>query len=233
MGQFRAEGWWYYFLVAFAIKTPIPMLLLIPLAFWHWRRRDGGWFHETCVLLPALALVVMISALANPLGVRYLLPIYPLLFIFVSRTARFLTKNVAGAVAGVVLAIWYLSTPIRIYPDYLAYFNELIGGPRHGIEYLDGANINWGQNLKRLKRYLDARQFARVKLMDISEMKPSYYGIRAEPMQLAELERPPGPGIYILNAHWLIRARAFFKIDWLQRYELVDVVGYEFYVFRI
>ena len=62
MGKFRAEGWWYYFLVAYAIKTPLPMLLLIPLAFWHWRRQGGGWFREAFLLLPALALVILISA---------------------------------------------------------------------------------------------------------------------------------------------------------------------------
>jgi hypothetical protein len=121
------------------------------LALWHWYRQRSGWFHEVFLLLPALAFVVLISALADPLGLRYLFRSYPLLFIFVSRTASLFTRKTAGAVAGIVLAAWYLSTPIRIYPDYMAYFNELIGGPKHGIDYLDDSNIDWGQNLKRLK----------------------------------------------------------------------------------
>ncbi len=233
MGQFRAETWWYYFLVAFAIKTPIPMLLLIALAVWHWLRQGGGWVQEMCLLLPSLALVILISALASALGLRYLLPIYPLLFIFVSRTAPLFTRRLVGAIAGTVLAVWYLSTPIRIYPDYLAYFNELIGGPKHGIEYLDDANIDWGQNLKRLKRYLDAHQFDRVKLLYVGNGQPEYYGIRVPPMQWAELGRTPEPGIYIISTHGVVRARAFFNIDWLKRYELLDVIGYSFYVFRV
>lgn len=234
MGQFRAEGWWYYFLVAFALKTPIPMLLLLPLALWHWRRQEGaGWFREAFLLLPALAYVILISTMADPLGIRYLLPLYPLLFIFVSRTAPLFTRKAAGVVAGVVLAAWYLSTPIRIYPDYLAYFNEFVGGPIHGIAYLDDSNIDWGQNLKRLRRYLDARQFDRVKLLYFGTGRPDYYGIRAEPIQLADLARPPEPGIYIISANALVRARAYFKIDWLTRYELLDVVGYSFYLFTV
>jgi len=233
MGQFRAEGWWYYFLVAFAIKTPIPMLLLIPLALWSWRREGKGWFPEVFLLLPTLAFTILISSLADPMGLRYLLPIYPLLFIFVSRTAPLLTRKTAGIIAGSILAAWYLSTPIRIYPDYLAYFNELIGGPRHGIEYLDDANIDWGQNLKRLKRYLDARRFDEVKLFYAGEIRPASYGIRAEPMQFADLGRTPEPGIYVICSHGLVRARAFYGINWLNRYELIDHIGYAFYVFKV
>jgi len=233
MGQFRAGGWWYYFLVAFVIKTPIPLLLLILIALWHWRRQGGGWFNEAFLLLPALALFTLISALADPLNLRYLLPIYPLLFIFASRTAQLLTQRLVGLVAGIVLAAWYLSTPIRIYPDYLAYFNEFIGGPKFGLEYLDADLADWGQNLKRLKRYLDAHQFNRVKLLYVGEMRPEYYGIHAEPMQFADMARKPEPGVYIISAHGLMRARALFGIDWLKRYNLVDVIGYSFYVFRV
>ena len=233
MGQFRAEGWWYYFLVAYLIKTPIPMLLLIPLAVWHWRRQGGGWFNETFLLLPAVTLFVLISAKAYPLGVRYLLPIYPLLFIFVSRTASLFTRQVVGRAVGLVLAAWYLSTPVRFRPDYLAYFNELVGGPRHGIEYLEDSNIEWGQHLKRLKRYLDEHRFDKVKLAYFTTGRPEYYGIRAERMPLADLARTPEPGTYIVGAYDLMRVRAYYRIDWLKRYEVIDRIGYSIFVFRV
>jgi len=233
MGQFRVEGWWYYFLVAFAIKTPIPTLVLVALAIWHWRKQGGNSVPEAFLLLPSLALFTLISALADALGIRYLLPIYPLLFIFASRVAPLFSRWPVGVVTGLVLAAWYTSIPIRNHPDYMAYFNEFIGGPKHGIEYLDDSNIDWGQNLKRLKRYLDARKFDKVKLLYVGEVRPEYYGIRAEPMQWADLARKPEPGIYILSTHPLIRARAYFRTDWLKQYELLDVVGYSFYVFRV
>ena len=233
MGQFRAGGWWYYFPVAYAIKTPIPMLLLIPLAFWHWYREGGGWFHEVFLLLPALLLFALISAMAYPIGIRYLLPSYPLLFIFVSRTAPLFSRSRASVAAGIVLFAWYLSTSIRIYPDYLAYFNEFVGGPTHGIEYLDDSNIEWGQHLKRLKRYLDEGKFDRVKLLYFTTGRPEYYGIHAERMQLADLARTPEPGIYIIDANSLVRARASYGVDWLKQYEVMDVIGYSVYVFRV
>ncbi len=233
MGQFSTKGWWYYFLVAYAVKTPVPMLVLIALAIWHWYRHKAGWFNELYLLLPTVAFVALISALAPPLGVRYLLPVYPLLFTLVSRTAPLFTRRPAGVVAGIVLAAWYLSTPIRIYPDYLAYFNEFVGGPKHGIEYLDESNIDWGHNLKRLKRYLDAKKFEKVKLLYWGTGLPEYYGIRADRMRPADLARTPEPGIYIISGNALVRARANFGVDWLKQHELVDVIGYSFYVFRV
>jgi len=233
MGQFRAEGWWYYFLVAYLIKTPIPMLLLIPLAVWHWRRQGGGWFNEAFLLLPAVTLFVLISAEAYPLGVRYLLPIYPLLFIFISRTAPLFTRNRLAVIAGIILAAWYVSTPVRFHPDYLAYFNELVGGPKRGIAYLDDSNIEWGQHLKRLKRYLDEHRFDRVKLAYFTTGRPEYYGIRAERMPLADLARTPEPGTYIVGAYDLMRVRAYYRIDWLKRYEVIDRIGYSIFVFRV
>jgi len=233
MGEFRTEGWWYYFLVAYALKTPLPMLLLIPLAIWHWRRQNDGWFDEVFLLLPAITLLALISAMADALGVRYILAIYPLLFIFVSRTVTLFSASRGWAVVGIILAIWYLSTPIRIYPDYLAHFNELVGGPKHGIEYLDDSNIDWGQNLKRLKHYLDGREFGRVKLLYVGTGWPRYYRIHAEPFPLTAMGRRPEPGIYIISAQALVWARADFGMDWLKEYELLDVIGYSFYVFRI
>ena len=52
-------------------------------------------------------------------------------------------------------------------------------------------------------------------------------------MQLADLARIPQPGTYIIGAYDLVRARAYYKIDWLKRYDVVDRIGYSVYVFRV
>lgn len=234
-GHFRTGGWWYYFLAAFAIKTPIPLLLLIPLAFWHWWKKSSGWLDEAVLLLPAAAYVVLISAMAMNIGVRYLFPALPLLFIFISRTASVFTQGRVSRAAGVVLVAWYLSTPLRVHPDYLAYFNELVGGPRHGIEYLDDSNLDWGQQLKRIQRYIDERQLQHVKLVYGSSMgRLDYYRVRAQPMETAVLARPPEPGVtYIVGAWELVRAKEYFHVDWLKQYPVVDRIGYSVFVFRV
>jgi hypothetical protein len=72
-----------------------------------------------------------------------------------------------------------------------------------------------------------------VKLFYFTTDRPEYYGIRAEPTRFADLARTPEPGIYIIGAYDLIRARAYYGIDWLKRYKVVDRVGYSVYVFRV
>jgi hypothetical protein len=233
-GHLRNGGWWYYFLAAFAIKTPIPLLLLIPLAFWHWWKKSSGWLDEAILLLPAAAYVILMSARAPNIGIRYLFPALPLLFIFISRTASLFTQGMVRRAAGVILAGWYLSTPLRVHPDYLAYFNEFVGGPRHGIEYLDDSNLDWGQQVKRIQRYIDERQLKHVKLVYQTSGRLGYYGMSAEPVEFAVLARPPEPGFtYIVGAWKLIRAKGYFHVDWLKQYPVVDRIGYSVFVFRM
>ena len=233
MGHSQLWGFWYYFPVAYLIKTPIPMLLLLPLAAWHWWR-SGGWFREAFVLVPGLAYFALITLMAPDIGVRYLIPSFPLLFIFVSRTAPLFTRSRVGAIAGIVLAAWYVSTPIRYFPDYLSYFNELVGGPRHGIEYLDDSNLEWGHQLKRIKRYLDEHPNERPKLLYFTTGRPEYYGIRAERMPMAAaMARQPAPGVYIIGANDLVRMKQEFGADWIKKYPVKDVLGYSVFVFNV
>ena len=37
----------------------------------------------------------------------------------------------------------------------MSYFNELAGGPKNGYTYVTDSNADWGQDLKRLKAYLN------------------------------------------------------------------------------
>ena len=60
---------------------------------------------------------------------------------------------------------WYGISSVKTYPDYLTYFNEIVGGPKKGIDYLDDSNIDWGQDLKRLKGFLDKRGINKIKLL--------------------------------------------------------------------
>ncbi len=80
---------------------------------------------------------------------------------------------------------------------------------------------------------MDDHKFDKVKLLYFTTGRPGYYGIRAEPMQLADLARTPEPGIYIIGAYELVRARGYYGIDWLKKYEVMDVIGNSVYVFRV
>jgi len=238
-GQFEPGGWWYYFLAAFLIKTPLPALLALLAAVATLRRyRAACPLDEAFLIVPVVVYVVATSALADDLGVRYLLPIYPLLFVFASRIAQSLASGRAARVAAAVLGLWYVSGTLAIYPDHLAYFNEAVGGAANGHRWLDDSNIDWGQDVKRLARYLERNDVGSVRVRLGPLAAPDYYGIRALPVSDREwAAASPSPGVYVFSTHLLIRGELHAReralpTDWLSRYEPIDRVGYSLYLFR-
>ena len=178
-GEIRASGWWYYFIVTFLIKTPVPLLLLVGLALLLLRER---WRAEPVraafLLLPVLAYFGSISATGWNVGHRHLLPIYPFLFVLVSALIPWALQQKPFIKAGVAaLAAWYLVSSVAIFPHYLAYFNELAGGPENGYKYLVDSNLDWGQDLKGLKRYMEEHKINRIWLSYFGTASPEYYGI--------------------------------------------------------
>jgi hypothetical protein len=240
MGHFKPGGWWYYFIVAFLLKTPVPTLILLGLAMAFMKRcHTEHWLDDAFLILPVLIFTAVTSALADNLGIRYLLPIYPLLFIFISRLANFLFHGRIKTALAVLLIAWYLVGAVRIYPYHLAYFNELIGGPNQGYKYLEDSNIDWGEGLKLLKNYMDKHHMDKIKLLynEVWIGSPDYYKIKWEPVSGQDWHVKPSPGIYAISTHLLIRGQLDAKTsgthsDWMNRYKPIDRVGYSFYIFK-
>ena len=84
MGRHSVHGWWYYYPVAFLIKTPLPILLL--LIFRLVRLRAVPMVTgEYVVVLPIVGVMLLALLDTLDLGIRYLLPLYPFLFVWLSR----------------------------------------------------------------------------------------------------------------------------------------------------
>jgi tetratricopeptide (TPR) repeat protein len=67
---------------------------------------------------------------------------------------------------------------------YLAYSNELWGGPSQTYRYLTDSNADWGQQLKAVKKYLESRHtqdcwFAYFAAVVVD---PTYYGVNCKPL---------------------------------------------------
>jgi hypothetical protein len=238
LGRFHEGRVPYYFAVAFALKTPIPALLLIAAgALLAWRSRAVTGREDLVLLLPAALFFGATSALADDLGVRYVLPVYPLLFVLASRVATAVTGRTARAVV-LALVTWQAAGTVHAAPDYLAYFNEAAGGPARGYLLLDDSNVDWGQDLKRLKAFLDEKRVGHVRLCYHLKGSPPYYGLDAEPMTPDEMVLDPAPGAYAISTHCLARVREYNgvagrELDWLRRFKPLGRVGYSFYVFEV
>jgi hypothetical protein len=147
-----------------------------------WRRQRASaqtqhdWTLPLYELTPLLIGVGMYgaSALSSSLNIghRHLLPIIPLVMILAGAVGPVAAAaerealpwsrvDLAGvrrslAAIGVVLLLgWHAAESIAIAPHYLAYFNELAGGPSSGYRHFIDSSLDWGQDLPGLKKWLD------------------------------------------------------------------------------
>lgn len=184
MGEISDRGWWYYYPVAFLLKTPLPALVLVPLgAAGLWRRSPRHRLELGFLAIPPLLFAsAFVLSTGKDIGLRYILPIYPFLFVLagvglvrVASAARPWRLALASA-----LCIWYAAGAARIHPHHLAYLNEFAGGPDNGYLYLADSNLDWGQDLKGLARYLRERGAKSVKLSYFGTVDPALYGLEYE-----------------------------------------------------
>ncbi len=141
LGDWSNEGWWYYFPVAFALKTPVALLALGAMSLR--RRALVPWLGA------AVYFAVAMTSRAN-LGIRHLLPVYALLAVAIGAGCRW--RWVGGA-----LAAWLIGVAVWTHPLYIQYFSELAGGASNGQRYLLDSNYDWGQDANRLRKYLGDR----------------------------------------------------------------------------
>ena len=110
-------------------------------------------------------------------------------------------KPVAPILAA--LTGWFILSSILIHPHYLSYFNELGGGPEKGIHYFADSNIDWGEDIKGLKAYMDMKGIPEINLMYYGpngSPETRYYGIRQAPPE--RVDRSP----WAISATWLYYA---------------------------
>jgi hypothetical protein len=113
------------------------------------------------------------------IGLRFVLPVYPFLFVCASRLATSdLRPNWKGLVLlGVPLVLTVVSS-LKVAPHQVAYFNELVGGPRKGFIYLGDSNLDWGQDLKGIKPFLEKEGVSIIYLCYFGTAPPTHYGVR-------------------------------------------------------
>jgi len=183
LGKVQSHGFFLYYVVAFLTKSPVPLLLLIAAALMF--RCKGGNHRalEWVLLVPVVIFFGYFSVTRVSRGIRYILPIYPLLFLWVSQAVILHARRFRRFTLGLaVLALWYAGSCLSIAPHYLAYFNELSGGPENGLNILDESDFDWGQELGSLGKYLREHDIRRIQLSYFGTADPGHYGISYDPL---------------------------------------------------
>lgn len=246
-GRFSMGGWWYYFPAAMAVKSPLPTLILAALgAVLLGRRRLVARVDAPGLLLavaPGLLYLAMSMLTGINIGIRHVLPVYPSLYLLAAAGVSWLLARPGRArlLLG-ALGLWLAVGTAAVHPHHLAYFNELAGGPKNGARWLLDSNIDWGQDLKTLKRWLDERGVSTVNLAYWGTADPAAYGI--DYVQLPGLtmlpdrpaQQPELPGYVAISVNNLFAAppeiAAAYR-RWTDRGSLEARVGYSIYVYRV
>lgn len=242
-GNFKQGGWWYYFLEAFLIKTPIPALVFMLYGILLFNKYKNSIIDKLFLLLPPISFFIITSLWAHNIGVRYLIPIYPFLFVYSGGIIGFINKKSILALF-ILLSSWYISSTITVYPNYISYFNEFIGGPKNGYKYLNDSNIEWGHDLKRLKKFVDKNPDTMIVYpWRQGNAALEYYGIKSENNIFHQIDQKENwwtkpQGIYAVSSHFLVRAKIISQVnndkslDWLSLYKPIDRIGQSFFIYK-
>ena len=240
-GRFSTKGWWYYFLYAFLVKTPIALHVVILICVWLSARKWGTSREDAFLIIP-IFLVFFAFSFFNQLqvGLRYVLPAFPFLFVWVGRLGRLELRKPALRWGLALLLLGYVVSSVSVFPDYLAYFNGWAGGPGNGHRHLLDSNLDWGQDLKRLKGYMDQAGIRELGLAYFGHVDPEICGIRHH-----LIGNHPESGDIAISANYLyglpylvtygkrpvpVEPGAF---RWLHRYKAKAHVGHSILIYAI
>ncbi len=181
-GSYDAKGWWYYYGYAILVKAPLGTLGLILLAsitaLFRFGPRIAG--RDAMILLAPAVIIFVVASSKSGFShhSRYILPCVPFVFIWISGLARhFRTlaetaraiwqrpnlvscvgrqRAVSSTLGLTTLCLlgWSIASSMAIYPHSISYFNELAGGPKNGPSHLLNSNIDWGQDLLFLEKWI-------------------------------------------------------------------------------
>lgn len=180
LGKSSDYGFWVYFPVAFAVKTPLSTIIFLLLSLFGFLSRDKYRKDEEFLLIPIVLIFSFAVMSRMNIGLRHILSIYPFLFVWLGgRASNLWTRGLTGQKCILpILGLWLAISSIKTYPNYIAYFNEAIGAIAPH-EILADSNLDWGQDLKDLKRWMDKNGIKNIQLAYFGTADPVFYGIEA------------------------------------------------------
>jgi len=199
MGMVSASGWKYYFPLVYIMKIPLAfqILTLIVIGWIAWLIKQPFWKNSASRIknwlinnFAEFSFLVFISlywgfAISGNLniGLRHVMPTFPFIYILVSvwviRVYNAIknyprTKIIFSSLL-IFLLIWYISSSLLSFPNYLSYFNELVGGSKNGYKYVVDSNYDWGQDLNKLVAFANKNNISKIKIDYFGGADAKYY----------------------------------------------------------
>jgi hypothetical protein len=211
LGKPSNRGWWFYFPIALLVKTPLPLLACVILggaAATTKLRQNRDW-AAAAPLCSAVVMIIISLFVRVDLGVRLVLPVYPLFAIAGAQGIAYLIEQQATrtsvAAAGILLASSVV-VAVRSHPDHLSYFNALAGA--HPEHILVDSNLDWGQDLYRLRDTITARGIR-------DTVRVAYFGTAA--LAAAGVPHARELGLHEHATGWIAASETFLAGEWVGR----------------
>jgi hypothetical protein len=268
-GEWIPGGRWYCLPLAIALKEPLPLFVLIVLAIFvaagrrighrlrarprDTRRTPGSDFTASRsgeLLLLAVPLVALVWSMffARPYaGLKDFVFVVPFAYVLAGRVVASGAARPSlrewlrpGCLAALALLTWFCLESAVVSPHHLAYFNEAAGGPKGGVNWLVGSDLDWGQDLKRLRDYVERHKIHSLRLLYFGTVEPSYYGLAFNPLEPDDFLNLESPALFeeYAGERWAVSVTAYARllksVPWLKRIEGEEDarIGYSIFVFR-
>jgi len=257
--------WPDYFVFAYLLKEPIAAQILFYFAILlfaiyginalvkrsEWERlKKKHWLRKNAVFLGYAFLSALVFGMASAnklqLGISYILPVFPFLYMFAAImigefTSQLDQKKKLGLYyvnIGIIVLLlgWFAAVNVMTYPSYLPYFNEFVGGSHNGWKYMVDSNVDWGQDLIRLKQFMDANNVPMIKVDYFGGGDLDYYlGNR---YQVWGFDKKPSSGWFAVSAsavQWnTLNPPERGNYHWLtDNYEPANFVGDSILVYHV
>jgi 4-amino-4-deoxy-L-arabinose transferase-like glycosyltransferase len=240
LGNYSYSGFWYYYIICFLLKTPLSVLVLLgftPFIFKKFSKNERT--NIIIIILIIIISFIFISLNKIQLGLRHLLLVYPFVFCLVSMACTKLRY------ISLILCIYYMVSSVKSHPHYLAYFNEFAGGSKNGYKHLIDSNIDWGQDLKGLKKFIQEEKVSDVVLSYYGSGLEEFAGLKFQDLYSFGLWgekkhiNPPEPekeilAVSVTNLQGLYLGKIGHDVFyWLKEKKPVTAIGHTIFVYDI
>jgi 4-amino-4-deoxy-L-arabinose transferase-like glycosyltransferase len=189
MGSIYDRGSWLYFPVAFVVKSSVAWILLLISAVLITIRQFSQHDIDTkqqrvlvSLIVPVVVYLGVSLTSSINIGIRHLLPVYPFISAFIAivicnAMPKLRPFQVKAAAA---LLFLFVVESCLAYPHYVSFFNAAAGSALNGHKFLLDSNLDWGQDLLRLRTWVERNEARPLCLSYFGTAEPAYYGIEAQ-----------------------------------------------------
>lgn len=241
LGQLSDKSISWYFPVAYLLKTPISILILVfssairLLVKWP-KEKQSRWL-VAIILTPILFYWLITLRGSLNIGIRHLMPTIPFVLLLIGYFIAPILKShrLAPKLVIVLLVLFMAGSTLANYPHFISYFNEFTPKEKR-YERLVDSSLDWGQDLLRLKKYIDDNNIENIKVDYFGGSVPAYYIPES-----VEWHSAYGP-----TSGWLAVSATFYQsskltgpiegiwsYSWLENYEPEVIIGGSILVFNI